>query len=85
MKTPTHLLVPEMFQAWMSRKETQEFFRFLMHRQTDLMEAWGRVEPWAQRPEIQAQAVLLGQLSDLTAQDLRDYYLEEELTDGQDD
>lgn len=61
---PKHLLDPEAFQAWKAQPQTQEFLQFLADRQADLMLAWG--QGVSLMPEHQAQAVLLGQLADLS-------------------
>ncbi len=62
----------EAFQAWKDSPATKEFLSFLRDRQSDLMSAWGLGAMMG--PEQQAQAVLLGQLADLTWQDLADQY-----------
>ena len=53
----------ETFQAWKEDHRTQGFLRYLRDRQSDLMEQWGKGLVNSNLPEIQAQAVALGQLA----------------------
>ena len=57
------LTTREGFQAWVDRKETQEFLALLRSKQLRMMEEWGSGRTW--EAEQQAQAVLLGQLARL--------------------
>lgn len=72
MKIPTHLLDRAEFQNWRDNPVTVEFLGFLRDRQQALMVAWGR--GLSLTPEEQAQAVLLGQLADLSFEMIAEEY-----------
>jgi hypothetical protein len=78
---PSRLTDPAAFQEWTAHPTTQEFLAFLKSRQSDLMEAWGRGT--ALTVEQQAQAVLLGQLSAIRCDDVREYYEMGQATQGE--
>jgi hypothetical protein len=80
-KIPTLLLDREQFQAWKDHPVTVEFFQYLRARQWALMQAWGRGQIWS--PEQQAQAVLLGQLAEISLADVAEQY-DVEVSDGSD-
>lgn len=69
---PTLLLDPGEFRAWKDHPTTVEFLRFLKDRQMALAEAWARGTVWS--PEQQAQAVLLGQLAEISSADVAEQY-----------
>lgn len=58
------------FQRWKENPLTKDFLSLLAKRQASLMEAWGRGVPMA--PEQQAQAVVLGQLAEISFDAVRD-------------
>lgn len=64
------ILEPEEFQRWRDQPLTGEFLGLLKLRRQHLMEAWAGGMPLT--PEQQAQAVLLGQLSEVRLDDLRE-------------
>ena len=57
---------PEEFSRWWDHPGTLAFRDYLKERRSDLMEAWAAGNPLA--PEIQAQAVVMGQLAGLSAE-----------------
>lgn len=63
---------PDSFREWLDNPATQDFLKYLRERQMALMEAWGR--GLMTSPEQQAQAVLLGRLSDLSFEDMIEHY-----------
>lgn len=60
---PRLITDPAEFRLWLDNPATQEFLGLLRSRQVRLMEAWAKGA--VDLPEVQAQAVLLGQLSRL--------------------
>lgn len=64
------ILEAEGFQQWKDHPLTQEFLAVLKRRRDNLMEAWARGQ--ALCPEHQSQAVLLGRLSEVHLDDLRE-------------
>lgn len=70
--TPILLADKAEFQRWADSPATVEFLSYLRERQLHLMQAWGR--GLALTVEQQAQAVLLGQLAELTWEDLAQQY-----------
>ena len=72
---------PEAWEAWKSHPLTQEWFKFLKDRRTDLMEAWGSGN--LMQEQDQAQAFTLKHLTDLSAGDVRRFYgINDEANDG---
>jgi hypothetical protein len=70
MEVEMQILEREEFQRWRDHPLTAEFLKLLDRRRLHLMEAWATGQPLA--PEQQAQAVLLGQLIQVSCDDLRD-------------
>lgn len=70
----------ETFQAWRDSPQTKDFMAGLSQRRLDLMEAWARGQPMP--PEIQASAVLLGDLVDLSHEDFAKQMLGMEVDDA---
>lgn len=62
------ILEPEEFQRWRDNPLTVEFLGLLKLRRQHLMEAWARGQSLT--PEEQAQAVLLGKLSEVRRENL---------------
>ena len=72
----------EEFQRWTEHPGTVAFLEYLRDRQEALMVAWARGSQMA--PEQQAQAVMLGQLVSLSADEIAsDYGIE--VTENVDD
>ena len=66
------ILDKEVFQHWLANPATQDFLALLKRRRSDLMEEWARgMAPLV--PELQAQAVLLGRLAEVSFDDVRDF------------
>jgi hypothetical protein len=66
--TTSLLLERDQFQQWKDNPLTRDFLRYLEDRQADLMMAWGRGMDCP--VEMQAQAVLLGQLAAISWDDV---------------
>lgn len=64
------ILEREGFQQWKDSPLTQEFLSLLGKRQSALMESWGQGVHLL--PEQQAQAVILGQLAEVSFEDVQD-------------
>ncbi len=76
------LTEPENFQQWKDSPLTQAFLAYLKDRRAYLMEQWGRGQPMP--PELQAQAVVLHRISNLTSEEVQEQYeSQQELKDGQ--
>ena len=58
----------EVFQAWKDSPLTKAFRELLLTKQQNLSQAWARGH--SMTPENQASAVLLGQLADLSHDDV---------------
>jgi len=70
MEAEMQILEREEFQRWRDHPLTAEFLKLLDQRRNNLMEAWAAGQPLA--PEQQAQAVLLGQLTQVSFEDVLD-------------
>mgnify|MGYP001558742868 CR=1 FL=1 len=68
------LLDPEQFQAWKANPLTQDYLAYLADRRSNLMEAWASGQWGADKVELQAQAVLLGTLAELSFEMIEDQY-----------
>ncbi len=62
----------EVFQEWLQNPLTQEYHQFHRDRRASLAERWARGNPLT--PEHQAQAVMLGQLADISWEDIAEQY-----------
>ncbi len=60
------------FQEWKDSPATQDFLTYLQERQMALSAAWGRGA--SMTLEQQASAVLLGHLSQISFDDIREHY-----------
>lgn len=60
------------FQEWKDHPGTRDFLAYLAERQSRLMEAWGQGANLS--PEEQAAAVLLGNLSKVSFEDMVWFY-----------
>lgn len=63
---------PEEFQAWKEHRLTAAFLQFLKDRQLALAMAWA--EGSRLTPEDQGKSMELGELSRLSADDVREFY-----------
>lgn len=69
------LLDRDQFQRWKDSPLTQGFLAYLRDRQSDLTRAWGKGLVGSNLPEVQAQAVVLGQLAEISFEDLQQQYV----------